>query len=305
MATYKAIPTVREDIEILKGNLRAADVQEVTAMWEGSVDDALVASYENAALCWTIIKKDTPIAVFGVGYGDKMGIPWMLGTDGVEGAALAIVRHSKEFVAQMLEQFDYLENYVDARNTLSLNWLKWCGFTIEPAEAYGKNGEMFHRFWMQKPMPIVELLHSMALDKATFRDKITALEQSVMATPGALVGNTEELCPLQHYFADGMYVRQITIPKGTLIIGKIHKHSHPNFLLKGDVTFATEDGVMRVQGPMGMISPAGTKRAVYAHEDTVWATVHATSETDLDKIEEEVIAKSFAEYDQLAIGRSL
>jgi hypothetical protein len=33
---------------------------------------------------------------------------------------------------------------------------------------------------------------------------------------------------------------------------------------------------------------------VYALEDTVWTTIHITEETDLDKIEDYVIAKDYA-----------
>ena len=36
---------------------------------------------------------------------------------------------------------------------------------------------------------------------------------------------------------------------------------------------------------------------VYVHEDTEWLTVHATRETDLDRIEDELIAKSFDDLD--------
>ena len=47
-----------------------------------------------------------------------------------------------------------------------------------------------------------------------------------------------------------------------------------------------------------MVSSAGTKRAVYAHEDTVWTTIHAnsTNETDLDNLEDFIIAKNYEEF---------
>ena len=50
-----------------------------------------------------------------------------------------------------------------------------------------------------------------------------------------------KVCPLKHTFSDGIYVREITIPAGMFIVGKIHKHDHPNFLLKGKVVVVTED----------------------------------------------------------------
>jgi hypothetical protein len=51
----------------------------------------------------------------------------------------------------------------------------------------------------------------------------------------------------------------------------------------------------RIKAPHVGITKAGTQRVVYTHEATRWATVHETEETDLAKIEAEVIAKSFDE----------
>jgi hypothetical protein len=68
--------------------------------------------------------------------------------------------------------------------------------------------------------------------------------------------------------------------------------------MSGEVTVVTEDGGrQRIRGPMSMISKAGTKRVVYAHEDSVWITVHVTRETDLEKIEDEIIAKTYDELE--------
>ena len=126
------------------------------------------------------------------------------------------------------------------------------------------------------------------------RDFIQGIEAKIRKTPGSFTG---DYFPLKHTFADGIYVREISIPKHFLIVGKIHKHCHPNFLLKGDVTVLTEEGVKRIQAPCSMISPAGTKRLLFTHEDTVWTTVHSTNETDLEKIEEQIIAKSYEQLD--------
>lgn len=126
------------------------------------------------------------------------------------------------------------------------------------------------------------------------REMIMDIEHGISLLPGAFHGDTEN-CPLKHSFADGVYVREIFIPAGMLIVGKIHKHSHPNFIVKGDVSVLTEEGPKRLRGPCFMISPAATKRLVYTHEDTTWITIHATKETDLEKIEEEIIAKSYNE----------
>lgn len=109
-------------------------------------------------------------------------------------------------------------------------------------------------------------------------------------------------CPLQHVFAPGAYARTIFIPAGTVIVGKIHKHQHLNILSKGEVTVFTEGGGKEeLSGPLTMVSPPGTKRAVYAHTDTVWTTIHLTEETDLDKIEAHVIAPTYEDYERFKL----
>jgi hypothetical protein len=134
--------------------------------------------------------------------------------------------------------------------------------------------------------------------KSVIRGEIIKAEMALRTLPGALIGDSPEylaLCPLKHSFADGMYIREIFLPEGMLFVTKIHKKLHPYFMLKGDCSVLTENGVVRIKAPFSGLTPAGTKRVIYAHEDTIWITVHATLETDIDKIENEVIAKSFKE----------
>lgn len=111
--------------------------------------------------------------------------------------------------------------------------------------------------------------------------------------------NSERVCPLTHSFSSGIYVREISIPAGMLVVGKIHKHDHPNFLLKGDVVVVTEDGVEELSAPMSMISKAGTKRALYAKTDLTWTTIHLnpTNTENIEELEEEIIAPSYEEYE--------
>jgi hypothetical protein len=111
-------------------------------------------------------------------------------------------------------------------------------------------------------------------------------------------GNTDDMCPIKHHFAPGLYAREIFIPAGTLIIGKIHNHAHVNTISKGRVVVVTEFGTEELTAPHSFVSQPGTKRAVVAQEDTIWTTYHPTEETELAKIEAHVIAPSFEEYEQ-------
>ena len=136
---------------------------------------------------------------------------------------------------------------------------------------------------------------SLPVEQPAIREKLLELEGALSRVPGAVHGDSD-LLPLKHSFAPGVYVREIFIPKGSILTGKIHRHAHPNFLMQGEVIVVTESrGRQHLKAPMSMISEAGTKRAIIALEDTIWITVHVTEETDLRKIEDYVIAPSYAE----------
>ncbi len=125
----------------------------------------------------------------------------------------------------------------------------------------------------------------------------TTMRQKIMRLESAMTEFQQIDIPPVHYFAKGLYAREIFIPKGTLLTGKIHKSEHLNIISLGDISVMTEEGIRRIRAPFAMISKPGIKRVGYAHEDTVWTTIHATGETDLDKIEEELIAKGYEEAD--------
>jgi hypothetical protein len=97
-----------------------------------------------------------------------------------------------------------------------------------------------------------------------------------------------------HYFAPGVYARELYIPKGHALTGKIHRTEHLNIVSVGRIAVVTEEGKRFViEAPYTFVSKPGTKRAGFALEDTVWTTIHPTTETNLDKLEDELIAPSF------------
>ena len=102
----------------------------------------------------------------------------------------------------------------------------------------------------------------------------------------------------KHYFAPGVYVRELMIPAGTILTGKIHRHETMNILISGTITVTTDDGMQTLTGPLIFNSKPGTKKAAYAETDTLWLNVHPTELTDLEEIEEEFIAPSFEALEQ-------
>jgi quercetin dioxygenase-like cupin family protein len=93
----------------------------------------------------------------------------------------------------------------------------------------------------------------------------------------------------EHHFADGMYARVVRRPKGTLIVGKVHKREHFYIVTKGSVRVSDGESWKDHQAGDVIVSKPGTKRAVYAHEDSICMTVHRTKKRDLEKIERELV----------------
>lgn len=136
-----------------------------------------------------------------------------------------------------------------------------------------------------------------------FHKQIMDAQDKMIGIPGSMQGAAlDAYCPLKHSFGDGLYIREIFMPKGTLVMSKIHKKTHPYFVLKGICLVVTEEGTVKIEAPFQGMTMAGTKRALYIVEDTTWICVHRTDETDLKKIEEDIIAEDFEAYEKFKRG---
>ena len=111
------------------------------------------------------------------------------------------------------------------------------------------------------------------------RAKVEKLEESMLNLP-------QIHCPIRHHFAPGVYAREITIPKDTVLIGVVHKRDNLVVLSAGKLRLVTEDGFAEITAPHTMLCKAGSKNAVVALEDAVWTNFFATDETDPDKLVE-------------------
>lgn len=118
--------------------------------------------------------------------------------------------------------------------------------------------------------------------------KMDELEKKMAETDNLLV------FPLTHRFTDGLYSREVTLGAGCLVTSKIHKVQHQFFLLKGSVLVWNNEGeAQHIQAPFVGITEVGTRRVVYAIEESVWITCHPNPENEiLDVLESRV----FEEY---------
>ena len=113
--------------------------------------------------------------------------------------------------------------------------------------------------------------------------------------------------PVKHYIHGGMYGREITIPKDTILTGQIYKFNHFDIMVSGDITVSTDNGeTKRLTGYNCFKGMAGKKRAGYAHEDTTWITFHPYSGSNGDDIQKFITAETFEELElfNIAINRA-
>jgi quercetin dioxygenase-like cupin family protein len=117
---------------------------------------------------------------------------------------------------------------------------------------------------------------------AVMRDNVLRLQEALSRLP-------QIEFETRHHFADGIYCREMLIPKGATLVGKIHKREHFFLLTKGVLRVTTDEGVVTLEAPAVLVASPGTKRAGYAIEDCVCINLHRTESRDLDVIEAECI----------------
>lgn len=96
----------------------------------------------------------------------------------------------------------------------------------------------------------------------------------------------QEDCPVKHHFSPGLYLREIFMPAGTVVVGRVHKTEHFNILVQGAAKIVHDDGRQEeLRAPMVFVSKAGVQKVLYILEDMIWMTTHVSEETDLSKLE--------------------
>lgn len=140
---------------------------------------------------------------------------------------------------------------------------------------------------MHSAVPIVHISYRVEPQRP-LRARVEALEREIQQLPQAD-------CPVWHFFAPGLYARKMLIRAGVALTGAVHKSEHLA-IVSGDIEVTTDDGVCRITDPQFIFtSKPGAKRAGYAHADTFFTTVHATTEKDLDALALELTESENAE----------
>lgn len=107
--------------------------------------------------------------------------------------------------------------------------------------------------------------------------------------------------PVVHRFTPGMYIREISIPAGTMLTSMVHKTEHPFVLSQGRIKVTSDnEGSVIYEAPFTGITQPGTRRALHAETDVIWTTFHATDLTDVEAICDEILEpKDYSHIQQI------
>jgi len=150
-----------------------------------------------------------------------------------------------------------------------------------------------------------ELLRHVHQDRGLIWEEIKTFHAQLMEVEGCLNHNTKEMeenLPVQHHLDNGLYTREIFMPKGALVVSFIHTQNHPSFFLSGEMSVLLDTGeVKRIKAPMKVMTDIGTQRVAYMHEDCVWVCVYRTDATTIESAEEELFTLDHRELPEHVI----
>lgn len=112
----------------------------------------------------------------------------------------------------------------------------------------------------------------------------------------------------EHTLLNGLYIRKIFMPANSFIVSAIHNTEHPFVILKGKITVRTNFGTNIYTAPYRGITRPGTRRILFAIEDTIWETYHPTNLKSVTEIMDSILMKrknpllTDEEDDMLALG---
>lgn len=123
--------------------------------------------------------------------------------------------------------------------------------------------------------------------------------QTVLESVPAVTSDMREYT--DHFFAPGVYLRTLFIPKGHVVVGAIHKNETLNILLKGKISVMTSDGARIVAEAPYIFKAKPGQKAGYAIEDVWYANIFPNTEDieDIKMLEDQHTAASFKALEEL------
>lgn len=113
-------------------------------------------------------------------------------------------------------------------------------------------------------------------------DQVMQVQAAMQAMPQL------ELQATMH-FTDHACARELFMPAGAALVGRMHKTKHLLVVCSGTVRMTAEGLMQDITGPCVLHTTPGTKRLILALTDATLITFHVTEETDVDRIAEQIL----------------
>lgn len=110
---------------------------------------------------------------------------------------------------------------------------------------------------------------------------------------GLLSLNKEKIMQgeILHHFSDGLYAKEVRVPKDYFLVKHVHPFSHLSILAKGKVRLTKGEEFEVIQAPACINIKANEIHSIVSLEDCVWFCIHATEETDAENIDKVILEK--------------
>lgn len=151
MMKAQVLPVSVDEAEEIAKIVRPEDIAEITEALGIEMAHGLKLCFGGSCKASKIVVDGKIVAVFGDSVHDRdTGVPWLISTVHVTSRARQFLKVCKPEVAEMLRRHRRLVNYVDARNTQAIRWLKWLGFQFGDPVPYGPKGFPFFPFQLNR-----------------------------------------------------------------------------------------------------------------------------------------------------------
>ena len=140
-------------IELIAADMRQADADEVWSSNHYTPRQALFEGVKLSDFSVVVTVNDEPCVMLGLVIHDILtgsGIPWLLGTNNALKYKRHFITQVPDVIDEMLSICPRLFNYVHVDNKVSIRWLKRIGFTFNDPSPYGRNNELFHKFYLER-----------------------------------------------------------------------------------------------------------------------------------------------------------
>ena len=124
----------------------------------------------------------------------------------------------------------------------------------------------------------------MCLPRFPTEQQLDALSERLKAYP-------EVVLPPVHRFSNGVYIRELEIPAGCVVVGATHKHEHQVMLIEGACRINTDMGMEDIVAPHIWTSKPNDRRALYTYEHCTFITVHENPDNcqDIEELESRIV----------------